>query len=435
MFCKDFSPQDFTHFLDNAPTAWHAVAHLAALFSEAGFTQLFEEKPWELQAGKSYFIIRNGSTLAAFRLPADVPSYAMILASHTDSPALKLKPNAEYAVNNQIMLGVEVYGAPLLSSWLNRDLGIAGRIVTYDPTGERIIEKLICLSHQPLIIPQLAIHLDREVNEKGLVLNKQDHLAALAALTDDAYEEGSYLNNLLKEHLQDMPLLGAELYLYPLQPASLIGNNQELISSYRLDNLASVYASYKALLDSSQHPGAIQTAVFWDNEEIGSQTGQGAASPFLEEILERVTHHLALSRDQFFAFKARSFAASIDLTHAANANYLSKYESHHLAHLGEGVTLKTHAGQRYATDALSAALITHLCKKNEIPLQHFVNRSDIPSGSTVGPIHATATGIKTVDIAIPQLSMHSSREIIASKDLQSLIHLLQALLETTPSFS
>lgn len=419
--------EDLLSFLDNAPTAWHAVKIATEKLQIQGFQELQEHNNWKLQKGGRYYVIRNGAALCAFVMPNGEPSQVNLLASHLDSPSLKLKPQPEIRRQNMILFGSEVYGAPLLSSWLNRDLGIAGRVLYYDQSSQ-IQEKLVNLLDHPVTIPQLAIHLDREVNEKGLQLNKQEHLNALAAL-DSEIPSGSYFETLLRTQIDFKELLNFDLFLYPLEKARLIGYKKEMIASYRVDSLASVHAALEAFLTKSEPlETEIKMVVFWNHEEIGSNTTQGAASPFLSQTLERIVLCSHLSREDYFRILNRSTCISIDLAHALHPNYTDKHDVQHQPLLGKGVILKTNAQQRYASDTKSSLPVKIAAKMKGLPLQNFVSRNDIPSGSTIGPIHASLTGMPTVDIGCGQLSMHSCRELMACQDHQMLYELLMSVL-------
>jgi aspartyl aminopeptidase len=413
-------------FLACAPTAWHAVADVSQTLQKAGFELLQEEEPWKLSPGGRYFTIRNGTSLCAFITPQQSLKTAKVVASHTDSPGFKLKPNAEFRKENMIMLGLEMYGAPLLSSWLNRDLGIAGRIITINSEGT-IEETLVRFDEHPVVIPQLAIHLDRQVNETGLLLNKQEHLAALAALSDGMDPKASYLETLIKEKIGDARQLGKDLYLFPIEPPAYVGSNKQMIAAYRIDNLCSVHASITALTHSLEpNPTDLKMAILWDNEEIGSETAQGAGSPFATHVLERIALAHGLSREEFFCLLRRSLCLSVDLAHGMHPNYPERHEPRHPILLNRGVVLKSNAQSRYASDARSSAAVVNLCQQHHIPLQNFVTRGDIPCGSTIGPIHASKTGMPTVDIGCPQLSMHSCRELVACQDHVDMCRLLKA---------
>ena len=421
--------EDLKQFLDDSPTAWHAVKEIIRRLKENGFEELKEEESWDVQSNQSYFVQRNHSSLCAFITPQSFPERIRLLASHTDSPALKLKPEPEIRKNQAVIFAVEVYGGPVLNSWLNRDLGLAGRIVYKSHQGN-IQESLVNLNRHPLIIPQLAIHLDREVNEKGLILNKQDHLNALAALDQDLPPNSSYLETLIREEISFAQLLDFDLFLVPLEKACFIGYNQQLLASYRIDNLSSAHAILYALLkESHPHKHEIKMAMFWDNEEIGSQTAQGADSPFFNQTLERILWALEVKRDDHFRIMSRSTCFSVDLAHSLHPNHVDKHDPQHQPILGKGVVLKYNAQQKYATSARSSVPIHVVAEMQKIPLQKFVSRNEMPCGSTIGPIHASRTGMSTVDIGCGQLSMHSCREILSCQDQIGLSSLLESLMK------
>jgi aspartyl aminopeptidase len=414
---------DLLKFLNQSPTSWHAVDFIRKTLLDAHFTELHEEDEWKLDHGKGYFVLKEGASLCAFITPHKTITKFHIAASHTDSPSLKLKPNPEFRKNEMTLFATEIYGAPLLTSWLNRDLGIAGRVF-YSTTDNKIAHSLVNLKNDPVIIPQLAIHLDRDANEKGPTLNKQDHFSALAAL--DFESKDSYLLHLLKNNLDESfdYLLSHDLFLYPLEEAKLLGS--EMLAGYRLDSLASVHAILSALKTTPPHEQFLNVAVFWNHEEIGSETGHGAASPFLLNVLERISLAFSFPRERFLRLLPKSLCLSVDLAHAINPNYLDKHDARHMPQLSKGPVFKYHAGQRYSSDGQSSAFLIQLCEKHVIPYQFFSSRNDIPCGSTIGPIHAAKTGIPTVDIGSPQLSMHSSREIVSTRDHLEMSRLLSA---------
>jgi aspartyl aminopeptidase len=420
---------DLMNFLNSSPSAWHAVDNVKTKLEQTGFKQLFEEEVWKLKPGGQYFVIRNGSSLCAFVVPLKRPDIAHVVGSHTDSPGFKLKPNPEFRRENMIMLGVEVYGGPLITSWLNRDLGIAGRITYTDAKGN-IGESLVRLDENPVVLPQLAIHLDRQVNETGLLLNKQEHLNVLAGLVDDKNDKISYLEGLLKQKLSYKDLLGFDLFLFPIEQASLVGINKQMIASYRIDNLNGVCASVSALCHSNEpSQDVLKVIALWDNEEIGSDTAQGAGSPFLAHTIERITLALKMNREEYLCLMQKSLCVSVDLGHALHPNYMEKHEANHRLLMQHGIIVKYNSQHKYASDARSAAKIIDLCRKNRIPMQKFVNRNDIPCGSTIGPIHAHITGMATVDIGCAQLSMHSARELTSCQDYSNMRMLLTAFLK------
>ncbi len=422
--------QDFITFIDSSPTAWHAVDFMKQLLLKKGFIELHENEKWRLDPGKSYFVTRNAASICAFAMPLHTPFQARVLAAHTDSPGLKLKPYPEYNKENMVMFGVEIYGAPLLNSWLNRDLGLAGRL-SYLDTTSRIRQTLVDIRDYPMVIPQLAIHLDRKVNEEGLQLNKQEHLAVLAAIESDWLGNDSLIERMLKEKIDYQTLLSADLFVYPLEPARLMGFAHDLIAGYRLDNLASAFACLEAIQGAEPLQHQLQMAIFWDHEEIGSSTASGADSNFFSNCLERIALACKMDRESYFCLMQNSLCLSVDLAHALHPNYSDKHEPRHPVLLNKGIVLKFNAQHKYASDAKSSAFIIQLCHQMDIPLQRFVARGDIPSGSTIGPIHASRTGMPTVDIGIAQLSMHSSRELIGTHDLGLLCQLLKAALNSS----
>jgi aspartyl aminopeptidase len=419
--------QDLMTFLDTCPTSWHAVKSISKKLKDHSFTEIKESDPWKIELGNGYFVRRQGS-LCAFILPKTRVEAASIIASHTDSPGFKLKPKPAIRRHQSILLGVEVYGSPLITSWLNRDLGIAGRVAYMDKHGHQK-EALVRLDKYPVVIPQLAIHLDREVNEKGLLLNKQEHLNVLASLENDFSSSESYLETVLRDEIDFKQILNFDLFLFPLSQASLIGFHNQLLASYRIDSLASVHAAVNALLHSDKpHEDKIKMIVFWDHEEIGSQSIQGAGSPFFSQTLERLSLALNMPREDYLRLLTQSHCVSVDLAHALHPNFGEKHDSQHQPFLGNGVVLKTNAQMRYATDAISSTPVCLAAGKLHMPLQYFVSRNDIPCGTTIGPIQASNTGIPTVDIGCGQLSMHSARELMSCKDHQAMTKLLTEIL-------
>ncbi|MCX6990142.1 MAG: M18 family aminopeptidase [Chlamydiae bacterium] len=404
--------EDLKNFLDNSPTSWHAASQMGLRLALHDYTPLQESEKWSLEKGKKYFVSRNGS-FCAFKLPSKEIEKCLIMAAHTDSPALKIKPNPEIVKDNMTLLATEVYGGPLLSSWLNRDLAIAGKVLVADKDG-KIEEKLVMIDDAIVCIPQLAIHLDREVNEKGLVLNKQDHLRALVGI--DLPKE-KVLETLLRRSLSFHTLVSFDLFLVPIEPAKFIGASGELLASYRIDNLVSCHAAITALGNNTESPKfTLQMALFSDHEEIGSKTEEGAYSTFLEDVMTRIFASQKMNEEDRVIAKSKSLCLSMDMAHGFNPNYESKYEPSHRPLLGKGITIKYNADHKYATDGCGASFIVKHLHDLRLPYQNFTTRSDMGCGSTVGPITAHQMGIKTVDIGCPQLSMHSCREVLCSQD-------------------
>jgi len=406
------SLHDFFCFLKNAPTAWHAAAEIGMRCAQQDFTPLDEKEPWDLRPGGCYFTVRGGA-VCAFTLPTTSLKKGTILASHTDSPALKVKPNPFFHSDGLTFLRTETYGSPILSTYLSRDLVLAGRLLL--ETKEGIKETLICLDDTPFIIPSLAIHLD----QKDKPISKQDHLCPLVGMKECTLETVTNHQN----------ILGFDLFLVPCDAPRFVGADQDLIAAYRLDNLSSAHASLLALLAAKKQKETLQMALFWNHEEIGSGTDEGASSPFLEETLRRISLHFKQDEEAFFCFKKSSELISIDMAHAFHPQYADRYDKAHAPKLGKGVVIKHHGNKRYATDGMTAAHITHVLKGHSLPIQNFASHSDLPCGSTVGSLSATRTGIPTVDIGIPQLAMHSAREVISIDDQRTLSLALKSLLE------
>lgn len=418
---------DLKAFLDSSPTSWHAVKEIGNRLALREFHPLSEEEKWHLEGGGKYFVACGGA-LCAFYIPHSPIQKACILAAHTDSPALKLKPVPAFQTENMMQLAVEVYGAPLLTSWLNRDLALAGRVIVTNHSGQAE-EKLVYLDDALLFIPQLAIHLDREVNEKGLFLNKQEHLRPIVGLAENG-SSGALLEKLLRRHLSFHTLVSFELFCVPHESARFVGYESEFLASYRIDNLVSCHAALNAMgMQKDAHNHMLQMAVFWDHEEIGSRSKDGASSPFLNDIMNRICHSLKLQTEDWMLIKNKSLCVSIDMAQALNPNYPKKYDPHHSPLLGKGIVLKYNADQKYASNALTAAVIIQACKNLNIPYQSYVGRSDIPCGSTVGPLMAQTLGINTVDIGCSQLSMHSIREVMSTQDYIDMVSLLSYLLQ------
>lgn len=406
---------DLLDFLGASPTPFHAVASATARLTAAGFQPLAETDSWaELKPGR-YAFAHGGSSLLAFVVPEGkrIAGFRLV-GAHTDSPNLRLKPNAEYKKEGYAQLGVEVYGGVLLNSWLDRDLSLAGRVFVRE--GERVESRLVRFTMPMLRIAQLAIHLDREVNDGGLKLNRQEHLAPIFGLGD-----GKDLAALLAEELQIARerIVGSDLMLYDVVAPTLGGRESEMIFSARLDNLAMCHAGIRALIDAAPRAQAsdlVPVVALFDHEEVGSETAYGAHSAFLPRALERVVNARGGSREDYHRALAGSLCVSADMAHAVHPNYEGRHESRHKPVLNGGPVIKVNAQQRYATSGGTAMLFRDLCSKAEVPVQHYAHRTDLACGSTIGPIASTLLGIRTVDVGNPMLSMHSARELGGAKD-------------------
>lgn len=409
------------NFLKNSPTAYHAVEQISIQLTQAGFFPLALDKPWILEKEHHYFVVKNGS-LAAFKIPKTIEK-ASLIASHTDSPTFKLKPAAEFVQEGYRLLGLEIYGGPLITSWLNRDLAIAGRVLYRNNQGA-IQESLITLEETLVTIPQLAIHLDRKVNDEGLLLNKQDHLQALIGP-----DQGTpFLLPALQKKLPIQELLAHDLFLYPVEGPRILGDNH-LLASYRLDSLASVHAATTAFATNSPSRSCLQGLFLTNHEEVGSESSVGACSSWVSSLLERLCLSLHKDRRFFLELLESTSCLSVDLGHALHPNYATRHDPHHKPLLGSGVLIKTNAQQKYATDIACVKKVLEITHTHQIPIQWINGRNEIPSGSTVGPIHSAHLGVPTLDIGIGQLSMHSARELISLNDYESLTSLLQAWIQ------
>lgn len=420
---------DFIRFLDKSPTSWHAAREVTNRLAQADFTPLFEEDRWVLERNKGYFVVRDDAAVCAFRIPKGTVKRTTILASHLDSPGLKLKPLPDIHLPRMSQFATEVYGSPLLHTWLDRDLAIAGRIVVKN-ANNRPESHLVFLDDYPMIIPSLAHHLDRATAESGLKINKQDHLCPIASIANFKNHPAS-IESLLSKHISFDQLLSFDLFLVPLQKASYMGAKGELIAAAHLDNLSSAYASLHALVSAKPNLDSLQMAIFWDHEEVGSKSFLGAESFFVNQVLERICQHQKIDREDYFRLKSRSYCISADMAHGFNPNFAERYDPQNSCFLGDGVVLKTNAMQRYATSASTSSPLVELAKHKGISLQPCAFRSDIPSGTTVGAIMSAVAGFPTVDIGVPGWAMHSIRETIAALDEIALCELLKAALETT----
>ncbi|MET0387172.1 MAG: M18 family aminopeptidase [Polyangiales bacterium] len=426
--------QSLLDYIDASPTPFHAVAESVRRLRAAGFSELSETDAWTLKPGGRYFTTRGGSSIVAFTCGQKAPEQSGFLGigAHTDSPNLRIKPSPEVRRHGYRQLGVEVYGAVLLSTWLDRDLTIAGR-VSVEKNGQ--VEAELIDFVRPLVrIPNLAIHLNRTVNSEGLLLNAQQHLAPILGLEMGGGQE-SLLELLTAElkrtgrQVEANQILCWDLCLYDSQRATLAGLESEFIQSGRLDNLAGCFAALTALETARGDHDATRVIVLYDHEEVGSRSAQGAYSSLLRFALQRITEAFQQGQRQstleaFARAMARSFLISADMAHAIHPNYPERHESHHQPVLGRGPVLKMNVNQSYATDGMTAARLEQWCRKAEVKLQPYVARSDMACGSTVGPITAAELGLATVDLGNPLLSMHSVREMCACSDVNALARLL-----------
>ena len=419
---------EFFDFLNYSVTPYHAVAFLRRELERAGFVGVNPAQPASLVLGGAYFVERGGA-LVAFRLPQkfSAESRFRLALAHTDFPALKVTPAPDKVCDGVAKLHTEVYGSPLFTSWLDRDLGFAG-MLAYEKKGN-VLAKLI-RGDKLVRIPQLAVHLNRGVNQEGLKVNPQTDFDALwcGASESVSAQATKFVDALRSELAADENLLDFDMQLFDAQPASKGGFNDEWIYSGRLDNLSSCHAVAEGLLQADfSLMNDVCVAAFFNNEEVGSNSREGAAGEILHSVLDYLWSELQNEKVNLSAILAESFALSIDMAHAVHPNHPEKHEPNHAPILGGGVVLKANAQKKYASDLLSSAKLRMLCQKAGIPLQVFVSRNDMPCGSTVGPVISASLGIPTVDIGEPMLSMHSIREMTAIKDHQDMISLVKTL--------
>ena len=421
--------KDLFHFIHTSPSPFHAVSNIALHLINRGFTRLAETEPWHLEKASKYFVVRNHSAIIAF-YTGDQRFWdtgIKLCGAHTDSPCLKIKPNPELTGNRMTRLGVEVYGGALLNTWFDRGLNMAGRLVLgcRNKKGEPYLtSKLINLDTPVAVIPSLPIHLDREANTQKSV-NAHVDMAPLFS-TGKESTSGAFHELLLKTGKQTLPadhelseILGFDLCLTDVQPPFHTGIDKEIISAPRLDNLLSCHAACAGL---SHARGKVPCAAFFaDHEEVGSETTAGARGSFITDVLTR----LVPDPEQRLRAFARSFMISLDNAHALHPAHNERYDTDHFSLLNQGPVIKLNAAMRYASDAVSTALIKVLCQQASVPFQTFVMRSDMPCGSTIGPAISSATGIKTVDVGAPTMAMHAIRELTGNSDPHALFKVLK----------
>jgi len=411
------SATDLVDFLNVSPTPWHAVAEVRRRLEAAGYRELSEGDSWKVSAGDKVFVIRAGTTIAAFELGTEAPEKTgfHLVGAHTDSPNLRLKPSGLSEQHHQHVAGVEPYGGVLLYTWLDRDLFLAGRILKRDGSATLVRTKAVAR------VPALAIHLDRQVNADGLKLNPQKHMPPVLGLTS-----GGALS---LEEVLDEPgeIVGFDLCFTDAQPSALVGARDEYVMSGRLDNLASCHAAVCALLACPTAGKRSRGIVLYDHEECGSQSAQGAQSSFLRDVLARLVFARGGSGvDALPRAIHHSLMISADMAHAIHPNHADKHEPAHAPIFGGGPVIKINTNQRYATDGETAARFEGFCRDAGVDCQRFVTRSDLACGTTIGPITAALLGIRTVDVGNPMLSMHSAREMCAAADVPKMIAALTA---------
>ena len=411
--------KELLDFINKSKTAFQGAHEVKNILDKNGFTEIKESDCWNLNKGDKHYIMKNNSAVIAFEVGCgelEEDGFRLI-GAHTDSPGFRIKPNAQMTVeNNYVKLNTEVYGGPILSTWFDRPLSIAGRVTLKSQDVFKPETRVVDVNKPVLIIPNLAIHMNRSVNE-GYEFNRQKDVLPLLTLCNEKLEKDNYLVNLLAETLnvEASNILDFDLFLYEYAEGSLVGLNEELISCGRLDDLWMVFAGLKALTESNKIK-ATKVLVALDNEEIGSLTSQGANSSILENILERIALGLNKGREEFRRALSNSVMISADLAHAIHPNYTEKCDPTNKPVLGGGPVIKIAASGSYSTDSFASGIFKGVCEKAGVPYQVFVNRSDMRGGTTIGPITAAKLNIPVIDMGAPLLSMHSIRELASVND-------------------
>ncbi len=429
MMTAQHQVQDLLDFIDASPSPWHAVASIEGRLQAHQFQRIQESDAWSLASGGRYYVIRDDSSIAAFVIGKEalVETGFKILGAHTDSPGLRVKPQPLLESDKMLRLAVEVYGGPILATFTDRDLSLAGRIAYLDSDGH-IASRLLRFDEPLLRLPNLAIHMNRGVNEDGLKLKKQSELPLIFSvsvnqqLTDDRFRQ------LLEQNtgIAADRILSWELNVYDTQKGSLWGDEQLFYADSQLDNLASCHAGLTALLDEASLNGTnTLVCAFFDHEEIGSESCKGAAGSFLPDVLERISRSIDQGSDHFQRTLANSFMVSADMAHAYHPNFPAAYEPGHKVIVNQGPVIKLNVNHRYASECISEALFMRICQQAEVPFQKYAHHGDLPCGSTIGPIASAKLGIRSVDVGSPMWAMHSLRESAGVLDHAYMIRALR----------
>lgn len=421
--------QDLLNFIDASPSPWHAVATMEQRLQQAGFSRLSEGEKWRLAPAGKHYVVRDGSSLIAF-IVGDKPvaeSGFKIVGAHTDSPGLRVKPNAAVLFDGLIRIGVEVYGGPILATFTDRDLSLAGRI-SYKADDGTIASRLLRFEQPLLRLPNLAIHMNRTVNDEGLKLNKQLELPLLLTTCAEQQLPPDYFYRLLEQatDIDKDSILSWELNVYDTQKGAFWGPENEFYTDSQLDNLASCHAGLSALLDEARKASdSTLVCAFFDHEEIGSESHKGADGCFLSDVLERLARALDQERDDYQRALTQSFMISADMAHAYQPNFPNAYEPDHKVYVNQGPVIKVNGNLRYTSESVSEAMFKDWCRQAGVDCQHYSHRTDIACGSTIGPMLSARLGIRTVDIGNPMWAMHSVRESAGVKDHHDLINVLR----------
>ena len=418
--------RELLEFIESCPSSFHTVSTISKTLTESGFTRLLEGEKWSLQKGGKYFVTRNNSSVMAFKIPDGKFGGFSITASHGDAPAFKIKPEPELmAEGSYVKLNTEKYGGGIHSTWLDRPLSIAGRIVVKTEKG--VETRLINIDRDLLLIPNLAIHMNRDVN-KGVELNAQ---VDMLPLFGDETAKGEFLSAIaMAGNTKKEDIIGGDLFVYCRSKGAIWGQNEEFISSPRIDDLQCVFGTLKGFLEGGKGNSLPVYCVF-DNEEVGSGTKQGAKSTFLKDVLKRISSALGMSDEEYICALSSSFMISADNGHAVHPNHPEKADPNCRPKMNGGILLKFNANQKYTTDAVSEAIVRQICEKAGVPVQKYVNRSDVAGGSTLGNLAVEGVSINCADIGLAQLAMHSAYETAGGRDTEYLIKMTTEFYNTT----
>ena len=414
-------------FIKKSPTAFHVVNNFSQMLEKSGFTKLNERDKWKLKTNGKYYVTRNDSSIIAFRMPENEDFYNFqISAAHSDSPAFKIKENPEMIEDsNYVTLNVEKYGGMLMAPWLDRPLSVAGRVIIKDRNTLKPV--LINVDRDLCVIPNLAIHMNRDANN-GIKYNPQKDMIPLFGEIASKDKFDQIIANEAGVAIED--IISTDLFLYNRECGTIWGADNEFMSAPRLDDVMCAFSCIKALTDNKENSKSVNVCAIFDNEEVGSTTKQGADSSFLYDVLSRISMCMGKDSEDFIRACASSFMLSADNAHAVHPNYKEKADPTNRPYMNKGIVIKYNANQKYTTDAVSAAIFKEICKKAEVPVQSYVNRSDIPGGSTLGNISNSHISLNTVDIGLAQLAMHSPYETAGIKDTELMIKAVKKFYET-----
>lgn len=419
---------EFVDFVNQSPSTFHLMDTVKNKLNKQGFIELQEKESWKVKLGEKYYVCRDNAALIAFKLPKKKPQGIITAASHSDSPTFKLHPQPEVSQGNLLTVAVQPYGAPLLHSWYNRDLGLAGRVSFFNKRSQ-VCTETVRLDQIPLTLAELSYHLNLTQRESGVKVDKEKELYLIAGIDHDQKKD-SFIKCLLKQAGFDcQQVICHELFAYPLHEAAFTGSDYSFISGWRLDNLTSVSIGLTALTQNKKsNEKIIESIAIWDHEEIGSSTNEGAASPFFEETFRRVCESLKISYQDYCRIKKHSVCLSLDNCHGYHPTQADVFPKNEKAYLGQGLAVKFNANRTYAFDFSCMTAIKALLTKQNCAIQTYINHRNIPTGTTIGRIHSAVAGIPTIDMGIPQLSMHSARETIATQDLLSATQIVKTIM-------